>query len=70
MMKISKWRRLLLRLDPGRFIMPFGKYKGEYLDDIEIDDPDYIDWLLSVVKDHCELKVCLDGIVKRRGEGE
>lgn len=28
--------------DPGMFVMPFGKYKGEYLGDIPVD---YLEWL-------------------------
>ena len=28
-----------------KYIMPFGKYKGEYLADIIKEDPAYIDWV-------------------------
>ena len=31
----------------GSTIMPFGKYKGNLLEDIVDDDPDYVDWMLG-----------------------
>lgn len=30
-----------------KFIMPFGKYKGEYLVDVLSEDPDYVDWVVE-----------------------
>lgn len=30
-----------------KYIMPFGKYKGEYIADIQSHDPQYLDWLIS-----------------------
>lgn len=30
-----------------KYIIPFGKYKGEYLADVISEDPSYIDWIVS-----------------------
>lgn len=31
--------------DPGSFVMPFGKYQGETLDDIYMENPNYLEWI-------------------------
>lgn len=36
--------RVLAIDDPKELKMPFGKYKGEKLGDIAIDDPSYLRW--------------------------
>lgn len=30
-----------------KYLMPFGKYRGEYVSDVVSEDPGYIDWLLK-----------------------
>ena len=30
-----------------KYLMPFGKYKGEYVSDVVSEAPDYIEWLLK-----------------------
>ena len=30
-----------------KFIMPFGKYKGEYIADVMSNDPKYIQWIID-----------------------
>jgi len=31
----------------GRWIVAFGKYKGNFLDDVISEDPQYIEWFLE-----------------------
>lgn len=50
-----------------RMKMPFGKYKGEYVDELPAD---YIDWLLT----ECDLRPALQKeleaqLALKRGEG-
>lgn len=37
------------------YIFPFGKYKGEFVADVVLEDPNYIDWVLNNI-DNEELK--------------
>ena len=39
------------------FIMPWGKYRGETLEQIYLDDRGYLDWLLSVRPDESDIIV-------------
>ena len=41
----------LMKPEPAKeFVMPFGKYRGETLEQIYLDDRSYLDWLLSARK--------------------
>lgn len=31
----------------GRVVITFGKYKGEYLEDVAVEDRNYLEWLLT-----------------------
>jgi len=31
----------------GRWILTFGKHKGEFLDDVVSEDSEYLDWFLN-----------------------
>lgn len=33
--------------DPGSFVMPFGKYQGETLDEIYAENPKYLEWIVD-----------------------
>lgn len=41
----SKFQQITNRVKYADYIMPYGKYKGEFLADIKIEDPDYFNWL-------------------------
>lgn len=32
-------------MDLDKYIIPFGKYKGEYLGDVVCDDKQYMEWV-------------------------
>lgn len=36
------------KVEVGRYLMPFGKYKGDFVSDIVSEDPKYIDWMLTL----------------------
>ena len=38
-----------ISMDLDKYIIPFGKYKGEYLGDVAADDPGYIEWVADNV---------------------
>jgi uncharacterized protein (DUF3820 family) len=39
-------------IDLSRTIMPFGKHKGTSLDNIELQDPEYIEWMIKDSSPH------------------
>jgi len=39
------------------FKMPFGKYKGETLEEIYIEDIGYLEWLLDTISDEDPLRL-------------
>ncbi len=43
----NKAARYLQMDEKGRWIISFGKYKGDFLDDIMSEDPGYFDWFLT-----------------------
>lgn len=43
-MIISKFQELTNRVKYSDYLMPFGKYKGEFIADILVEDPDYLIW--------------------------
>lgn len=43
----SKFQALTNRVKYQDYIMPFGKYKGEFIADIKMEDRNYFDWMLG-----------------------
>ena len=53
---------------PDELMMPFGKYKGRLLGEIERSDPGYIDWLAGQEKTRpANIGVAAREIIQRRG---
>lgn len=46
--------------DPGKFIMPFGKYKGEYLEDIP---EDYLQWAYENLDLRPDLEQAMEAVL-------
>lgn len=40
--------------------LPFGKYKGEFIEDVFSEDEQYIDWLYDKLNDNDRLKQAID----------
>lgn len=41
----SKFEEFTNKVEMGNYIMPFGKYKGEFVADVYREDRKYFDWL-------------------------
>lgn len=41
----NKFDEFTNKVTLGNYLMPFGKYKGEFVADIYQEDRDYFDWL-------------------------
>lgn len=54
----SKFQEITNRVKYSDYIMPYGKYKGEFIADILIEDPNYFYWLQERATG--ELKEALD----------
>ncbi len=51
---VYKLRRIEMIETARNFKMPFGKFKGETLEEIYIQNPDYLDWVLDTLSDEQE----------------
>lgn len=40
--------------------LPFGKYRGEFIEDVFSEDEQYIDWLYDKLNDNDRLKQAID----------
>lgn len=49
---LSKFNRITNRVMFSDYMMPFGKYEGEFLAKIVKDDPDYLRWLFPRVNNN------------------
>lgn len=54
----AKFQEITNRVKYSDYIMPYGKYRGEFLADIKIEDPNYFDWLAERARG--ELKEAMD----------
>jgi len=43
-----------------KWVIPFGKYKGELVSDVYCEDEEYIDWLHEKLNDDDYLKFAID----------
>lgn len=43
-----------------KWTLPFGKYKGDFITDVFLEDESYIDWLHGTLKDSDKLKLAID----------
>lgn len=43
-----------------KWALPFGKYKGEFIEDVYQEDQQYIDWLYEKLKDTDKLKQAIE----------
>lgn len=53
---LKKFDEMTNRVQFSDYIMPYGKYKGEFIADINIEDQDYLHWLMERLSDDDELK--------------
>lgn len=53
---LKKFDEMTNRVQFSDYIMPYGKYKGEFIADINIEDRDYLHWLMERLSDDDELK--------------
>lgn len=40
--------------------LPFGKYKGELIVDVQVEDESYLEWLHDTLKDEDNLKLAIE----------
>lgn len=43
-----------------KWILPFGKHKGEFITDVFLEDEGYIDWLHEQLKEDDNLKLAIE----------
>lgn len=53
---LKKFDEMTNRVQFSDYIMPYGKYQGEFIADINIEDQDYLFWLMERLSDDDELK--------------
>lgn len=43
-----------------KWTLPFGKYKGQFIVDVFLEDEDYLEWLHDQLKDSDNLKLAIE----------
>ena len=61
----KKFEELTNKVQFSDYIMPFGRYKGEFLIDVLLEDRQYFDWLLE--RADGELKEAMEWQLKENG---
>lgn len=56
---VKKFEEMTNKVKYSDYLMPWGKYRGEFLADIYVEDPEYFHWALENVVDK-ELKKALE----------
>ena len=52
----------LSELEPKKYILEYGKYKGKSIAEINAEDPEYLEWVRGKVDNDLLLKQCLDNL--------
>lgn len=45
--------------------MPFGKFKGEFIEDIALENRSYLEWLINNSDSDSALSICLEEYLER-----
>lgn len=55
-------------IEPNKFTMPFGKFKGKTFVEIDMEDPDYVRWIAENIGGSCSKRAESYLEQKHRGE--
>ena len=49
----------------GKLAMPFGKFKGEFIEDIMLENRGYLEWFAGSVDNDSALSICIEVYLER-----